>query len=134
MLEIGDSAARRAGSQRGGNSSPGADADFLPFPELPVVVVCPLHAVVASPGADACFVCQLSHAHAHVQWSRDGVALTPGHKYSMTSWHCTRTLTVHDVTADDEGRYALVVPPDEHLIGVASPSELCAAELTLEGR
>ena len=61
------------------------------------------------PGTDVMFTVVATGNNLTYQWQRDGVNLTDGARYSGTT---TTTLTVMNVTEEDEGNFTCVVTDD----------------------
>lgn len=68
-----------------------------------------LENVTAVQGEDAIFTCCVTHSSATVKWTKDGKAIKKSQKYDISQEDKIKTLTIHNVSAQDAGEYSCEV-------------------------
>ncbi|XP_028846713.1 obscurin-like protein 1 isoform X10 [Denticeps clupeoides] len=66
----------------------------------------PLKNAVALKDSDLLLLCELQKPKGDVQWLKDDKEVTPSRHYIIRANGCERSLTIHNVTAEDAGVYA----------------------------
>ena len=96
------------------------------FTELPIVFSVPLEDTEVTEEDTVKLTCETSKPKAGIKWMKNGVEITPGLRYKMTTDGCHCTLTVLKAALDDNNTtFSCVVP---------SSGETTSATLTVHGR
>ncbi len=81
----------------------------IQFPETPVTFTLPLQDTTTSEEGSFTLECHTSQPAKEVQWAKDEQLLTPSEKVEILTEGTVHTLTVKDVTPEDEGLYTAKV-------------------------
>lgn len=65
----------------------------------------PLQNVVGLKGSDAVLRCELHKPKGDVQWLKNNQEITPDRHFTIRAEGQERSLTIHNLTEDDEGEY-----------------------------
>ncbi len=82
---------------------------FSPEPETPVTFTLPLHDTTTSEEGSFTLECHTSKSPKEILWAKDEQLLTPSEKVEILAEGTVHTLTVKDVTLEDEGLYTAKV-------------------------
>lgn len=76
--------------------------------ELPVTITKHAEELESQEADSVCLSVDVSKDNVNVTWQKDGCDLGPSDKYEMTHRGRTHSLTIHDLTTDDEADYTAV--------------------------
>lgn len=77
--------------------------------EEPLAIVKPLQEVTVTENQPSVLTCELNKPDVTVQWTREGVIVTPTENVKLTCEGVIHSLTIEKTTLDDEAVYALSV-------------------------